>query len=100
MKTNDDLKEKIKEMRKMLDEIEKQLEKNKMPSYSEYVSKGCKNVLGILNTMLKEDVKEYHGFGSKQIGDFKVDHNINIKFLDEEKEDGFWYKKKRKDEKN
>jgi hypothetical protein len=48
------------------------------------IGKGVKKVLSTTDKMLKEDIKDYSEFGSKEKRGVKVEHGFRMRFLDEE----------------
>jgi hypothetical protein len=61
------------------------------------------NFSNVIDEMLRDDINEYVNVGEKKSGNFKIEHGIRIKFLDDEKDekdekDINWIKKKKKDD--
>jgi len=61
---------------------------------------GTKKVLKTADKMLKEDIKDYREFESKEKNGVKVEHGFRMRFLEDDRDDknhSKWMKKKKKE---
>jgi archaellum component FlaC len=90
----EDIIKKLEEIRQRLNDIEKEVGKVEIPFDKRDLKRGLQQSLNILHEMLQKNIQEYVTFGSKKKGNMKADYSVKIKFLDDDKKDSHWIKKR------